>query len=194
MIVSHKYKYICLNPPKTGSGFRETCLYNYCDISVRLIDSKLSHKHRHLNYESVCKFFQQNGWDIQDYYTFTFVRNPWKRYASWYNMMIYQKRNTKTFADYINTWDNQDSYFLKENKRVVDLVGDCDNQKETLESIFSKLDCKIPMNFFNDAVIPKQKTCTKYNYKDFYAKDPALIDIVAKKEKAAIERFGYTFS
>ena len=116
MIVSHKYKYICLNPPKTGTGFREACLYNYCDISKGKIAGELQPPRRHLDYDEACKFFQRNGWNIQDYYIFTFVRNPWQRYASWYNMMIYQEQNTKTFADYINIWDNQDNYFLKENK------------------------------------------------------------------------------
>ena len=29
MIISHKYKFVCLNPPKTGSGFREKTLKEF---------------------------------------------------------------------------------------------------------------------------------------------------------------------
>ena len=191
MIVSHKYKYVCLNPPKTGTGFREACLYNYCDISKGKIAAQPPS--RHLDYDGACKFFQRNGWNIQDYYIFTFVRNPWQRYASRYNMMVYKEQNTKTFADYIKVWDSQDIYFLKDKKQVVDLVDDCNNQRKALENIFTKLDCKVPVNFFYDAIIPVQKTFTKYNYKDFYTNDSFLVDFVAEKEKAVIERFGYTF-
>ena len=93
MIVSHKYKYVCLNPPKTGTGFREKYLYNYCDISWinSLIDAKPPL--RHSIYSDTCKFFQQYGWNIHDYYIFTFVRNPWWRYASWYNMLLNRNQN-----------------------------------------------------------------------------------------------------
>jgi len=34
MILSHEYKFVCLNPPKTGTGFRETTLIDYSDVNV----------------------------------------------------------------------------------------------------------------------------------------------------------------
>ena len=62
MIVSHTYKYVCLNPPKTGSGFRERHLRNYSDKSIIL--SNIKHSERHLKYTDVCEFFQKNNWNI----------------------------------------------------------------------------------------------------------------------------------
>ena len=44
MILSHKHKFVCLNPPKTGSGFREKILEKYSDISV-IFHGEQEHRH-----------------------------------------------------------------------------------------------------------------------------------------------------
>ena len=69
MIISHKHKFISIDPPKTGTNYRQNLLWNYGEFIEDL---------QHANLIEVKNFFQD--YDLEDYFVFTFVRNPWYRY------------------------------------------------------------------------------------------------------------------
>lgn len=115
MIISYKYKYICLNPPKTGSGYRESVFHNFSDINIQLHrhtkyqnlllewenNNKIGPKpdlsivdmpeYRHYNLSEALPWLRDKGIDSRDFYWFTFTRNPWDRAVSFYNMNINQR-------------------------------------------------------------------------------------------------------
>jgi len=86
MIISHNNKFICLNPPKTGTGFREKILLECSDINHE--QNRSISNFRHYTIEQVESFLvEKNLTDrVDEYMWVTFVRNPWSRIISWYNM------------------------------------------------------------------------------------------------------------
>jgi hypothetical protein len=105
MLLSLKNKYICLNPPKTGTGYRENVLnshYEYSMLHERENQRKSLTKQgikldkissfnglRHSNIQRVMSWVASKNIQIDDdIFWFTFTRNPWDRAVSFYNMYI----------------------------------------------------------------------------------------------------------
>ena len=88
MRISHKYKFVFLSNPKTGSESVRYILDPYSDMKAE--DEKTRPFHVHSTAAETREVFRSKGWNFDDYYTFTFVRNPWDRLVSIYEM-IYGK-------------------------------------------------------------------------------------------------------
>jgi len=187
MIISHKYKFICLNPPKTGSGFRENLFLNknkhlQCDWSLDIYGE------RHPNLKYI-----YNEINLKDYFVFTFVRNPWERAASWLSMLINQQRsqraciNDEIFAR-IKNFGPQASYCAYNNFRI-NFIGDFYDQNQQLLYLSKKLNLNIkniPLN--NKQPITQEK---KFLYKSYFNKNS--IDKISELEKDIIDLKKYTF-
>tara|TARA_R110000796_G_scaffold244578_1_gene367767 strand:+ start:1953 stop:2657 length:705 start_codon:yes stop_codon:yes gene_type:complete len=107
MLISLKNKYICLNPPKVGTGYRENVLnthYEYSMLNERkhqretLTNQGITpdknnlssfSELRHLNIQRTMSWVNSKNIQIDDdIFWFTFTRNPWDRAVSFYNMYI----------------------------------------------------------------------------------------------------------
>lgn len=106
MLISHQYKFVKIDIPKTGTGtFREN-LRKYVDI----MGTPDSHNgfYQHISATDLQKKFETNKWDWNDYFKFTLVRNPWKRYLSYlfYFKFKVEEYQTAIFrnANVANTW------------------------------------------------------------------------------------------
>lgn len=86
MLISHKYKFITIDIPKTGTrSLRETlCPLNVIDVVGGGFTGN-DHIWQHSTAQQVEREFESQGWDWDEYLKFTLVRNPWKRYASLLN-------------------------------------------------------------------------------------------------------------
>lgn len=187
MIISHKYKFICLNPPKTGSGFRENLFFEHnkhlqCDWSLDVYGE------RHPNLKYI-----YNKINLKDYFVFTFVRNPWERAASWLSMLINQERSKVHFIDdqiyeRIKSIGPQASYYTYNNFRA-NFIGDSYNQNQQLSYLNEKLNLK--MN--NIPLINKEPITEdeKSLYKSYFNK--VSIDKISELEKDIINLKKYTF-
>lgn len=85
MILSYSHRFVCLNPPKTGSGHRERVLGPLASVYVE------SAKHldcRHWNVEQAKNYILSQGHQPSDFFWFSFFRNPWDRCVSWFNMHV----------------------------------------------------------------------------------------------------------
>jgi hypothetical protein len=82
MIVSHKYKFIFIATPKTGTTSIHRALQRYVsNDSDIVIDQTIAGKHQ--TALTIKKKLPQEQWD--SYFKFGFVRNPFDWIASWYN-------------------------------------------------------------------------------------------------------------
>ena len=96
MQISHRSKFIFFSFPKTGSESVRQLLEPFSDIHgipywERNEDTPF---YSHISPAEVKLLFEKNGWDYDDYYKFTFVRNPWARMVSLYNMIYFTKPAT----------------------------------------------------------------------------------------------------
>ena len=84
MLISHTHKFITIDIPKTATrSLRETFVpQNIIDIVGEPRVSADFYQH-----DIACrvqKQFEENGWNWNDYFKFTIVRNPWARYFSFF--------------------------------------------------------------------------------------------------------------
>jgi len=101
MLISHKHKFIIINIPKTGSrSLRETLApLNVIDLIGGSSQSSVEVKFSHHGYiKEAVSGFKEEGWDFNEYFKYSFVRNPWDRYFSFYTyykdkLKFYQKTN-----------------------------------------------------------------------------------------------------
>ena len=191
MILSHKYKFVCLNPPKTGSGFREQLLKKYADVSI------ITHeplKLRHWNSTQASNYIKSINKDPNDYYWFTFVRNPWERMISWVNMRknhILNGKNLENIDSNKFIVENLEEYQFKDyiyrDGKLLEFIGSLENITEDLNFVLNKLNINIP--------ISTRKDKYKNDFKDDIRDNMSLktIEMVSNVEKEVIEMKKYKF-
>ena len=198
MILSHKYKFVCLNPPKTGSGFREDLLANFADVSLIThgdINSGNVLGVRHLTSTQASNYIKSINKDPNDYYWFTFVRNPWERVVSWINMIRnhslrdecpYLTKDEKSIIDSIIEHNKFKEYIYRDGK-LLDFIGSIENMTEDLIFVLNKLKINIP-------IVPRKDKYLK-NFKNEIRRGftPELVKKIADSEKEVIEMKNYKF-
>ncbi|MEL7312472.1 MAG: sulfotransferase family 2 domain-containing protein [Pseudomonadota bacterium] len=105
MQISHKHKFVFFSFPKTGSESVRKMLGPYADIEVVPYWNRTEEQpfYSHMSPAEVKEQFEQYGWEFDDYFRFTFVRNPWARLVSLYNM-IYRSRIPTTLTQRVRQW------------------------------------------------------------------------------------------
>ena len=140
--------------------------------------------------------------ELKDYFKFSFVRNPWDRWLSWYSFLV--KANKKTNDIRLEEFEHFleetlvekkgiDAYFhinqidfLKNQAGhiIVDHIGRFEQFEIELQSIFSKLD--LPLK-----EIPLINESFKKDYRLFYTpKSKALVEEYCAED---IRYFDYRF-
>ena len=214
MLISHKFKFLTIDIPKTGTRSYRESLAGFIDI----IGTYQTQFTQHQTAMSVKNEFNKNGWNWDSYFKYITIRNPWARYVSFYfwakNKLIEldnifkskepeSQLNKDAFTyltnlfknnnynqhlilkNIINQQSSQNSYFIENNEILVDYIA----RTETIDIDFQFLCNKVGIT-----PIPELKHENKnkaYNYKDFY--DQELIDLVAYKEKYVIENYNYQY-
>ncbi len=80
MRISHKYKFIWISKPKTGSVSYRKLLDPHSDI----ISADHKPFRHHATLQEMQETFQQHGWDFSTYFKVCAVRNPWDLLLSVY--------------------------------------------------------------------------------------------------------------
>lgn len=211
MLISHRYKFVIINIPKTGTWSFVEVLRPYVDVWGA--PAGFGEYADHETASNAKRKFEQQNLDWQSYFTFARVRNPWQRYASYFqwakDFLIDYRVNPQLYRQHGNTYqsfatlfaDNSDfevlrtiiknneaqsAYFLgPQQETLVNYVG----QLENIDTDF-QLFCRtvgLPQ-----LQLPKRHVSTDYDYRQLYTSD--LVKLVAAKEKYVIERFNYTFN
>lgn len=214
MRISHKYKFVFLAFPRTGSTTVRKVLDQYADIkSVHV--SQTSRRfpfYHHISAYELKKVFERRGWRWQEYNRFCVVRNPYDRVVSLYHhhkklrdrapneKHLYERVRdrlvpTPSFRDYVLRLNPRTRLAAPFQKFIGDEAGD-----PLVDDImiFEKLDSMLPRYLQSIGVrvgagdIPHLNASTnRGNYRAYY--DEATRRRVHDVYCATIKRFGYSF-
>lgn len=197
-MISHKHKCIFIHIPRVGGSSIEQAIVGK---DWWRIDSSTKHI-----LASTAKKIYKDYWD--DYFKFSFVRNPWSRmvsmckYSSFYgckiksnkiNILEYLKKfspieidpRSKSVLDKQNPISN--SVYLNILNEPLDFVGKFENLQEDFEKISDFIGISESLPHLE----PSKNNSNKFCYTKYY--DEETREIVAEKYAKDIEYFGYKF-
>jgi hypothetical protein len=216
VLISHKYKFLTIDIPKTGTKtIRETLVGSFDFVGKG--------KNQHMGIKKCKNFFIDNGLPFEDYFKFSIVRNPWSRYVSFCSYIFDRvlfcenhmdsldeksepyKRLMRQYNCYINLIDKAGKDrkkliknliktiptqydFLKESDGSVqmDMIATTENLNEDIKIFCEKVGIKDSLKISH-----ANKSSRSEPIKNYYTQE--LIDMVAEKESWVIEKFGYNF-
>jgi hypothetical protein len=190
---------------KTGCTSVQNCLANLNDKNLIVgnkicdasevptckggVDIANPFNYKHTDCDRLGNFINE----VNDYFKFAFVRNPWDRTVSWYffekSISTLEERDLTNvnFQDYIKNfesiWANNRQYQYEFTK-CCDFIGRFENIQEDFNIICDKI--KIP----HQQLTHKNKSKHKH-YTEYY--DDETRKIVAEKLAKDIEYFNYKF-
>lgn len=184
LIVNHKNKWAYIHIPKTGGTSLTSILLNV-DGSEQVTT------HGSLN--------QLNN--VDDYFIFTMVRNPYTRIASWYE---HTKRDIvlQTFKDFLLKIDPLDflyfpqewyAYHGKTDKTRISYVGKYENFEQDSMRIFKKIGIKVDSipHLNRNVYWEKYPNLNTHNlYKQYYTEE-WMRDWIKTKYKNDFKLFEY---
>lgn len=192
MRISHEYKFVYITIPKTASSTVKTTLNKFCEPVFRPKSDKDALYLPHSPAVVIKKLFTDNKWDWNNYFKFTFVRNPWDMVVSYYTFLKrIQEINAvnKTFKEFITI--NFNPTCPSGLARPFPITSEMDyiGQVENIQHDFDIICDKIG--------IPKQQlphiNKTKHkHYSEYYDNDTR--DYINEIYKDVIDMFNYKFN
>jgi len=184
-VISHKHKCIFVHIPKSAGTSIEKF---FIGRDWWFIDKETKHLHA----KTAKKIYKEN-WN--EYFTFSFVRNPWDLMVSWYK---FRKNHNLSFDKFLTEYkiNPRRRYWLPktlyqtdflvddDGKLLIDFVGKFENLQEDFNIICDKI--KI-----SQQKLPHKNKTKRKHYTEYY--DDETREIVAKKYAKDIEYFGYKF-
>jgi hypothetical protein len=211
MIISHKYKFIFIHIPKCAGSSVSHCIRSSLGYSNDLSNAKkedflhfrvnsdygnCEDLNQHEKYISISEYFKEKGWNIDDYFKFSFVRNPWARRVSQfeYAKSEYERKGVRwakewsqmDFAEFLQKKDDlQFNWISQDGEISIDFVGKSENLQEDMGFVLEKI-----------GIQPKKVWRRNKNkhkrYQSYY--NDELKQIVQNQSDVDINQFGYKFS
>lgn len=201
-MISHKYNFIFIQIPKTGCTSAEQILRKYGGVSGQTGRAKgIYYKHRTYSELEESKDFKK----IKDYFSFTFVRNPWDWLVSNYfyckgvHACYRDKQNNRIPDNVPENISLEDwLYWYVENikgtqkEMIVDSSGsvavDFIGKLENYSSDFTRV-CDILK--IDRIKLPHTNKTKHKHYTEYYNNDTRKL--IAEHYAEDIEHFGYKF-
>ena len=139
MIISHKYKFIFLEYPKTGTLSMSTVLRrHHPEINWVRFENHKKEKAR-IRHSGLKDALIQHP-ECSNYFKFAFVRNPWDRAVSLkYHLIYSQKYREMEFSKYIPSmhFKAQPTFyqFCEKNYENLDFIGKYENLEEDFKNV-----------------------------------------------------------
>jgi len=205
-MISHKHKFIFIHIPKCGGTSIECALLENENVTKITYDVKQKYR-LYYYYNNVTvqhrKIDQFKDAREKEYFTFTFVRNPWERFLSEY-FYIKTKNGCRcddfdkkfpTFEHFVKNNGikccrlahgcPQIDFVLNANKnKLTNFVGRCEDMQYDFNYVCGKIG--IPK-----IELPRRNKTKHKHYTEYY--DDETKQIVAEKYRKDIEYFGYKF-
>jgi len=198
MIVSHNQKFVYIKTPKVAGNSIVSILRRFTDVGLRDYDIG--------DHERYFDVIDKNP-NFINYFSFSFVRNPWdlrlsryfylknievpmkKQRGEIYDEKILQTNNFKEWCK-VGSWFpaefNGQYQFMcnREGKFAVNFVGKYENLQSDFDHVCDELN--LPRKN-----LPKINSTNHKRYTEYY--DDETREIVAEKYAKDIEYFGYEF-
>lgn len=213
MIVSHEKKFVFFHIFKTAGTSVRVALAPYQSTKLKAnqlllqvgkavaplpMSRKFSHKigqMQHLNYREATRWISQA--ELDEYFKFCFVRNPWDWIVSLYIYILRRKnhylhqRVTKmaNFSEFLEFYlgtepRTQKSFLINSNGELaMDFIGRFENIGDDFSYACNRLGI--------DVDLPKENVSERKHYTEYYS--DAERDALAAWFKEDIEAFGYSF-
>lgn len=189
-MINHEHKFIFIHIGKTGGSSIEHALNPSVQIasgiSGTLENTELEGKHW-----TALEYSKKYPKEHKEYFTFSFVRNPWDRTVSHYEWTIFIGNSKMSFKEWVTSRsfiNNQkllyQSFLFNHGDLMVDFVG----RFETLQEDFDIVCDKIRIEHIK---LPHINKIDRKHYTQYY--DDETRQIVAEKYAKDIEYFGYKF-
>lgn len=201
IMISHKYKLIFIHIPRTGGTSIEKAILNN-----RSGWWGIHAPSKHLNAYSAKKIYK-SYWD--DYFKFTFVRNPWDRmvsmlkYGSFYGVHL-SKDERITIDDYLKyfkkiEYDRRFFNFsqIKDTQTqdgavYGNIIGEDMNFVGKFETLDQDFETLCELTNIPKVRLPKiEQSLNRKNYKKYYNEENKLL--VKEKYRIDIEKYNYIF-
>ncbi len=144
------------------------------------------------------------GAEFDEFFSFSFVRNPWDRFVSAYHYVMERRPELeqvtvhKRFEDFVRAFEAdpdtfkairyfrpQNAYLLDENGNIpVDFVGRFERFEQDLGTVLDRLGV-------HRSLIRHRKKSRRSDYRDYF--DARSQEIVADAYRADIEAFDYSY-
>ena len=207
-MTNHELKCIFIHLSRTGGSSIEKFLMGTDDIygpRESWCDYGLIREHHHCSYD---EYKRRNGDKIlNDYFTFSFIRNPWDRFVSSFHWDLYQYEKAKSegrsikerrvfivkecnsdFQTYVKNGSLRPNWFkftqAKEYAGDVDYIGRLESLHEDMRYICNRL------GIVYTGLSHENKT-KREHYTKYY--DNKSSEIVYNLFKEDIEHFGYSY-
>lgn len=198
-MINHKHKFILIHIPKTGGTSIESAL---CGSDWWKVHPPSKHLTAH-----IAKKIYAPYWN--DYFKFSFVRNPWDRlvsmlkykhhyklslnnqdkivttqYFKYFEKIEYDTRffNLKQFEDFK---EKSQSVYMNILGREIDFIGRFENLQEDFNNVCDLLKIK------SSKLPHTEKSKNRLHYREYYSEDEK--NIVSKKYEKDIDLFKYKF-
>ena len=201
--ISHEHKFIFFSFPKTGSESVRSILDPYSDVLAvtKSETSKDNPFYSHITPYETKRLFEEKGWNYDEYYKFTCVRNPYKRLISLYKMK-YKMFSKTSFSKWVRTlkpnskirgdWYKNGTINFKnfisdpEGNILVDEVIKLEEINTKLPILLAKFGIKIQ----NVPHTNKGKVKLASKTKDLI--DEKELEFISKKYEWEIKEYGYS--
>jgi len=194
-MIIHEHKAIFVHIPKTA-GTSIECLFgiNVSDditLNQNTFTGWDGYKQMYIQHCSIQQILDWSMMDLSNYFSFTFVRNPWDRIVSDY--LFFKIRSDMSLKEFIVKEGVSDPthvlpqmYFIK--KRNGEIGLDFIGRFENLQCDFNTVCDKIGIE---RQTLPHMLKKQREHYSFYY--DDETVELIAKKYKEDIEYFGYEF-
>ena len=204
-MISHKHKFVFICVPKTGSTSITTALSKYCI-------KNFPPQKKHFSYSEYLNNKKKTEKIDKDYFSFSFVRNPFDRLVSqfhytgrrWWDKVGFTEALKFGFKNYVKHMVAQNIPFSVHRYRSKRKLDQADEDWSQLQFLDEGVDfigrfenLQEDFNFVCDKIgiprqeLPHENKSKHKNYTEYYNDETK--QIVAEKYAKDIEYFGYEF-
>jgi len=178
--VSHRYAFVHI--PKTAGSSMHAALAGKTKIERRAVGVIRAHHATAAQLRNEVQYRSGRRWE--DYYSFSFVRNPWERFISICSYLGMDANYVLTEGFWHWMFQQQvDFIFAPSGEQLVTFIGRFESLRQDWLSVCSSIGIQVDLPHLKQS---KQVSCKKY-YTDHTK------NMIAKWYRDDIEEFGYQF-